>query len=169
MILTEKFYPFDKNNQDIFFVKLGHFFFIFKKGRRDFFQLVAGLYWSIDNTKKLTLGFYLQIPQKWIAITIRQSSLLLFFFCASNCLFRVFIYLTPISFISLTVLFLFLSFLHPKSLLFNERIWYCITFSQLEGRCNNCNPFYEPYNTEGCKCKNRAALPSNWYPQSLYF
>ena len=42
---------------------------------------------------------------------------------------------------------------------FNERIWHCITFYQLEGSCTNCNYFYQPYKTEGHKCNNRATSP----------
>ena len=34
----------------------------------------------------------------------------------------------------------------------------------MEGRCSNCNHFFQPY-----KCKYRTALQSNWYPQSISF
>ena len=47
---------------------------------------------------------------------------------------------------------------------FNERIWYCITFFRFR-RPLQQHHFYKPYKTEGCKCKNRA----NWFPQSLSF
>ena len=60
-----------------------------------------------------------------------------------------------------TVLIYFL-FFHGRSLVFNERIWYCITFFRFR-RPLQQHHFYKPYKTEGCKCKNRA----NWFPQSL--
>ena len=40
----------DENDQDIFSQKQGDFFLIFKNGQEG---LVAGLYWSDDNTKKI--------------------------------------------------------------------------------------------------------------------
>ena len=42
-------------------------------------------------------------------------------------------------------------------------------FFQLEGRCSNCNYFYQPNKTEGFKRQHLAALLSNWCPQSLSF
>ena len=102
-----------------------------------------------------------------------------FFFCVRNRLLRVFIYLIYF-FIYLLYFFIYLPFesIFPlllllycsnllsisssiRSLDFNERIWCCITFFQLEGRCSNCNHFYQPNKTEGHKCKNQAALSSN--------
>ena len=53
---------------------------------------------------------------------------------------------------------MYFPFLQPRSLLFNERIRYCITFSQLESRWINCNHFCQPYKTEGYNCKNQVAL-----------
>ena len=105
----------------------------------------------VITLKNSMLVFYLQVLQKWITIIVPQSSHLLFcFFCTSNCLFRVFIYLTPLLPSFCTVLIYF-PFLHPRSLLFNEKTWYCLTFFQLVGRCSNCNHFYQPYKTEGYK------------------
>ena len=71
-------------------------------------------------------------------------------------------------FLYCTVLIYF-PFFHPRFLLWIKRIWYYITFFQLEDRCSNCNHFYWPHKTERCKCKNRGTLSSKWCPQSLSF
>ena len=134
-------------NRDIFVL-------IIKKWQE---RLAAGLYWSDDNIKifnncnssKFTSSF--------------------FFFCASKCLFRFFIYLTPI-YLNCNTVLIYFPFLHRRSLLFNERIWYWITFFQLESRCSNCNHFCQPYKTERCKVQEPSCLiPSNWCSQSLSF
>ena len=125
-------------------------------GRVDLLPLVVRPYWFDENAKILTLGFEMDS-------NYRSSKLTSFFFIgASNCLFKVFIYLIPFE-----LIFHLLPFLHCFNLLslssskifdFHERIWYCITFFQLEGRCSNCNHFYKSCKTERCKCKNRAEL-----------
>ena len=39
----------------------------------------------------------------------------------------------------------------------------------MEGCCSSCSHIFQPYKAEGCNCKYRTALSSNWYPQSLSF
>ena len=128
--------------------------------------------WFDDNIKKFDTRLLFVSTTKMDS-NYNSSKLASSFFPASNCLFRVLIYLTPFELIFHLLLLLYCSILisisSSKVLLFNERIWYRIAFFQLEGRCRNCNRFYQPYKTEGCRGKNWVALPSNWSPQSLSF
>ena len=39
----------------------------------------------------------------------------------------------------------------------------------MEGRCSNCNHFYQPNKIDGYKRKNRDPLPGNWCPQHCLF
>ena len=68
---------------------LVHLFKIFKKVAGE----TSSRYLMI-TLKNLTVGFFLQVLQKGIAISAPQNPHL-FFFCSSNCLFRVSIYLSP--------------------------------------------------------------------------
>ena len=160
----------------MFFRELGRLFLIFKKGRVDLFPLVGRLYWSDDNTTKFN-AWHLFVSNAKMNSNYCSSELTssFFFFYVRNRLLRVFIYLIyfliyllyffiylPFESIFLLLLLLYCSNLLSisssiRSLDFNERIWCCITFFQLEGRCSNCNHFYQPYKTKGCKCKNQAA------------
>ena len=68
----------DESNQNIFFPKVRvPFFYFLKKGRGDVPPLHACTDLMI-TLKHLTLGFYAQVLQKWIIITVPQSSLLFF-------------------------------------------------------------------------------------------
>ena len=75
-----------------YFRKIGALFLIFKKGQE---RLVAGLYWSHDNTKKFKARLVFVSTAKMDNDHNSSKITSFFFFYASNCLFRVFIYLTP--------------------------------------------------------------------------
>ena len=126
MILNEKFNPYMKTIRPFFPRNLGQFFFIFKKGHwRPFTASCASvlIWWK---HKKLNA--------KWITITAPHGSLLFFSFApVIVCLVSLFTW-TPLNqyflyFPCCTVLIYF-PFLHRRSLVFNERIWYCVIFFQ---------------------------------------
>ena len=99
-----------------FFGELRHFF-NFQKGRKYFCPLIAALYLSDDNTR-LLFASTAKMDDNYTFSKLTTFS----FFCANNCLFRVFIYLTPIPFTLFSALFqfTFYFFIHDLCFLTNE-------------------------------------------------
>ena len=120
-----------------FFRKRGAIFS--KKRKKGFFPLVAGLYCSDGNTKKFNAGLLFESTAKWITVTILQSSILLSFaLVIVQSLYLLNPYL--LYFLYCTVLIYF-PFLHPKSLLFNEKNLILHNFFSIGRSLQQLQPF----------------------------
>ena len=95
MILSEKLNPYNKYNQDIFFGKLGTFL-ILKKGQERLLPTSCQSVLTDDNIKKFNARLlFVSTAKMDNNYSFSKFTSSVFFFYASNCLLRVFIYLTP--------------------------------------------------------------------------